>query len=49
MTFDDCAAKFRECAPCSIKPLPVDTVDKVIEMVARLEKLDDATEIIKML
>jgi len=49
MTFDDCAAKFRECAPCSIKPLPTDTVDNVIEKIARLETLDDATEIIKML
>jgi 2-methylcitrate dehydratase PrpD len=49
MTFDDCAVKFRECAPCSIKPPPADTVENVIEKVARLETLDDATEIIKML
>jgi len=49
MTFEDCAVKFRECAACSIKPLSADTVDKVIEMVARLEKLNDATEIIRLL
>ncbi len=49
MTFADCTAKFWECAACSVKPLPVDTVDKVIEMVAGLEKLDDATEIIRLL
>jgi len=49
MTFEDCAVKFRECASCSIKPLPADTVDRVIEMVGRLEKLDDATEIIRLL
>jgi 2-methylcitrate dehydratase PrpD len=49
MTFEDCTKKFRECAACSIKPLSADTVDKVIEMVARLEKLNDATEIIRLL
>ncbi len=49
MTFEDCAVKFRACAASSIKPLPADTVDKVIEMVSRLEDLDDATEIIKLL
>ena len=49
MTFEDCTKKFRECAACSIKPLPADKVDKVIEMVSQLGKLDDATEIIKIL
>jgi len=49
MTFEDCANKFRECAPCSIKPLAADTVEKVIEMIGQLEQLDDATEIIKLL
>ena len=49
MTFEDCMKKFRECAACSIKPLPSDTVDKVIEMVGRIEKLDDATKIIRLL
>jgi 2-methylcitrate dehydratase PrpD len=49
MNFEDVTKKFRECAACSIKPLPADTVDKVIGMVGRLEKLNDATEIIRML
>lgn len=49
MTFEDCAAKFRECAACSIKPLPVDKAEKVVELVGQLERLDDATEIIQML
>jgi 2-methylcitrate dehydratase PrpD len=49
MTFEDCMKKFRECAACSIKPLPAGTVDKVIEIVGRLEKLDDATRIIRLL
>lgn len=48
MTFDDCAAKFRECAAVSIKPLASDTVAKVIELIGRLEELDDATKIIRL-
>ncbi len=48
MTFDDCARKLRECSPHSIKPLSTGTVDKVIELVGKLEKLEDATEIIKL-
>jgi 2-methylcitrate dehydratase PrpD len=49
MDFNDCAVKFRECAPSSVKPLPGDTVEKVIDMIASLEKLDDAAEIIRLL
>jgi 2-methylcitrate dehydratase PrpD len=49
MTFKDITKKFRECAVGSVKPLAKETIDKVIEMVGRLEKLDDATEIIKLL
>ena len=49
MTLEDVMKKFRECAPCSIKPLPKDKIEKVIDMVGRLEKLNDATEIIRLL
>ncbi len=49
MTFEDVARKFRECAACAIKPLPAAKVEKVIDLVNRLEKLADATEIIKLL
>ncbi len=49
MTYEDCAAKFRECAAGSIKPLPGDTVDKVIEMIGQLEQLDEVREIIELL
>jgi 2-methylcitrate dehydratase PrpD len=49
MTFEDCATKFRDCAASSVKPLPGATVDRVIDMVWRLESLDDATEIIRLL
>jgi 2-methylcitrate dehydratase PrpD len=49
MSLNDITKKFRECAAFSRKPLPDITVDKAIEMVGKLEKLDDATEIIRLL
>jgi 2-methylcitrate dehydratase PrpD len=49
MNFEDCTHKFRECAAFALKPISTDTVDKAIDMIARLEKLDDATEIIRLL
>jgi 2-methylcitrate dehydratase PrpD len=49
MTFGDCVAKFSECSAYSIKPINDETVDKVIELVKQLERLDDATEIIRLL
>ncbi|OGO31159.1 MAG: hypothetical protein A2Z29_03245 [Chloroflexi bacterium RBG_16_56_11] len=49
MTFDDCVRKFRDCAPASVKALPAGAVDNIIEMVERLETLDDATEIVRQL
>jgi 2-methylcitrate dehydratase PrpD len=49
MKFDDCVAKFRECAPLSIKPLTSDTIEKVLALITRLEQLNDATEIVRML
>jgi 2-methylcitrate dehydratase PrpD len=49
MTFEDCVAKFRECSAYSLKSVSGETVDKVIELVKQLERLDDATEIIRRL
>ena len=49
MDFADCTRKFRECAACSIRPLPEETVEKVVDMIARLEELENATEIIRLL
>ncbi len=48
MTFDDCAKKFRECAPFALKPLPPDRVEQIIELIRNLEKLDDGTEPIRL-
>ncbi len=49
MTFDDCAAKFRECAPCALHPLPPTTIDRVIDLVRRLDEVDDVAKITRLL
>ncbi len=48
MTFEDVTKKFRECVACAIKPLSKEKVEKVIDMVGRLEELKDAGEIIRL-
>jgi 2-methylcitrate dehydratase PrpD len=47
MTFADVAEKFRKCAPASLRPLSAAGVEHLIELIGRLEELDDATEIIR--
>lgn len=48
MSLEEIARKFRECAPSAVKPLKKTAIEKVIKLVERLEELDDATEIIKL-
>jgi 2-methylcitrate dehydratase PrpD len=48
MTFDDCAKKLRECSTQSLRPLPLDMVDKLIDMVNKLEQLDDVADLIRI-
>ena len=45
MSYNDCANKFRDCA----KSLDSGRVEKIIELVDQLEKLDDIREIIELL
>jgi len=49
MSFDDCAEKFRECAPCALKPLPSATVEKIIDLVRRLDEVDDIGKVTRLL
>ncbi|MBN1188116.1 MAG: MmgE/PrpD family protein [Dehalococcoidales bacterium] len=49
LSFEECSAKFRDCASFSIKPLTPGVIDDVIGSVDRLEKLDDAGKIIGLL
>jgi len=46
MTFDDCVKKFFDCAAHAARQIPKDHLDRVVEMVGRLERVDDATEVI---
>ena len=49
MDFNDVTRKFRECAASSLKPLSAATIDKVIDLVGRLDTLDDAAAVIGLL
>jgi 2-methylcitrate dehydratase PrpD len=45
MSFDDCARKFRDCA----KSLDAGRRDRIIDLVGRLDRLEDIGEIISLL
>jgi 2-methylcitrate dehydratase PrpD len=49
MAFDDCARKFRSCAALPDVRLPDGQVERVIEFIGRLERVDDVGEIMKLL
>ena len=49
MSLADIAAKFRYCCRYSAKPISEENQDKVVEMIQRLEEVDDVTEIISLL
>jgi 2-methylcitrate dehydratase PrpD len=45
----DVEAKFRDCVSFSHRPVRPENVERVIELVANLDKVDDATEIMRLL
>jgi 2-methylcitrate dehydratase PrpD len=45
MSFEDCAKKFRDCA----KSLDSSRIERIIELVEGLERLDDIKEIVRLL
>jgi 2-methylcitrate dehydratase PrpD len=45
MSFDDCARKFTDCA----KSLDAGRIQKIIQLVGQLERLDDIREIIRLI
>ena len=45
MSFEDCAKKFADCA----KNLDAGRVDKIIQLVGKLEQLEDIRDIIRLL
>ncbi len=49
MSLADVAAKFRHCCQYSVKPIPKDNQDRVIQMVNGLEKVSDVSQIVRLL
>jgi 2-methylcitrate dehydratase PrpD len=47
VTFDDCAAKLRRCLPFAARPLDPARVETAIDLIARLETLDDVAELVQ--
>jgi len=43
--FDDCVRKFRDCA----KQLRDEQIDRLIELIGRLEQINDIREVIQLL
>jgi 2-methylcitrate dehydratase PrpD len=49
MSFDDCARKFRSCATLPAVRLPDGQVEKAIELIGQLERVDDVGEVMRLL
>ena len=49
MTWDDVVNKFRDCLSYAAKPVPRDNVEKVIDMVNKLEDVEDVGQIVRLL
>lgn len=49
MSWDDLAAKFRECAAVSVTPLGAGAVERAVALARALDTLDDATDLIRAL
>lgn len=49
LSMDAILHKFEECAAYGIRPLPGQSVDKLIDMIMNLEKVNDVTQILQML
>jgi len=45
----DIVKKFKDCAQYALKPLSAKDIDRVIELTGRMEALDDAGEVIRLL
>ena len=49
LPWDSYERKFRDCASCSIKPLPDTRIDEVINTIKQLESLEDIRELLRLL
>lgn len=49
MSMEDIVEKFKKCMHYSAKPIPIENVQKVIEMIKNIEELDDVTPLVTLL
>jgi len=49
LTEQDFMAKFRDCCSQSVKPLPDENIERVIDMVGHLEEIDDVSQVARLL
>ena len=49
LRMEDIIEKFRDCASFAAKPLPKGNIEKVIEMVTKLEQVEDVGEVVRLL
>ncbi|MFC2020034.1 MmgE/PrpD family protein [Chloroflexota bacterium] len=49
MSWDTVINKFKECASYAVKPVPSENLEKVIEMVQRLEEVDNVSSIVQLI
>lgn len=49
LSMDDIIGKFRNCMTYAVKPIPVEKVDEVVQMIQHLENVTDVSQIIGLL
>lgn len=49
LSMNELEDKFRRCMPFSVKPIPAENINKVVEMVRSLEKFNDVTPLVELL
>jgi hypothetical protein len=49
MTFADISEKFRHCCQYSVKPIPRKNQGEAIQLVKKLEEVDDVSQIVRLL
>jgi 2-methylcitrate dehydratase PrpD len=48
LSMDDLIIKFRDCASYSVRPISAENIEKIIELVTRLEDVSDVNQVIQL-
>jgi hypothetical protein len=49
LTVDDLVEKFRDCASYSAKSIPQESIERSIELILNLEKVEDVSRVVQLL